>query len=318
MSENSGVDAYTHTLGIPDVTESAILPLYDDALLNAAVIDLRQRLAADAHTDLTNPFIENFRRYHGHWFQRIDFPAHGLASTSDHSLAYIDEGGLNTLNQRLTSEEASILRPWPKWTYIEPILPDMTGKTVLELGSSNGFFSFRFAERGAQAVTGVEILKEQCDAAKWAADVLDYNNVTFLNADLLLDLTIQKHDIVFLSEVHNHFLVPFFGLLRILNLARELVIFDASGIIPSDEQGLQLYTGTSQSSGNLIYTHVNMTDRLMLDFLGAMGIERGRITRYRAPNGAYHTLFVINTRGRNIERHPEYLKRFMNLAFHHA
>ena len=95
------------------------------------------------------------------------------------------------------------------------------------------------------------------------------------------------------------------------------MILDASGIIPSDEQGLQLFTGTLKKTGSLVYTHVTMTDRLMLDFLGVMGIEHGRVTRYRAPNKATHTLFVIDTRGRIIERQPEYLRRLLHLDFRH-
>jgi protein-L-isoaspartate O-methyltransferase len=318
MTEDADAEIFAHVLGTPDSTESVILPLCDAAQLDAAVIDLRRRLAADAHADLTNPLLEDIRRYRRHWFQRIDFPAHGLASTSDHSLAHIDQGGLNTLGGRLTMREASILRPWPKWAYIEPILCDMTGKTVLEIGSSNGFFSFRFAERGARAVTGVEILQQQCDAAKWAAGILGHDNVTFVNDDALLDLTIEAHDIVFMSEVFNHFPLPFFGLLRVVNLARELVILDASDILPSDEQSLHFYTGTLKKTGSLVYTHVAMTDRLLLDVISAMGIERRRVTRYRAPDGAAHALFLIDTRDRNIERQPAYLRRLMRLDFRHA
>lgn len=318
MADSARFETYTHKLGTPDATDSPIRPLYAEEELDAAVVGLRQRLAADAEADLSSPFAQELHRFKGQWFQRIDYPVLQLTSTSDHRLAYIDEGGLNTLGQRLTSEEASILRPWPKWAYIEPIMPDVRGKTVLELGSSNGFFSFRFAGLGARAVTGVEILKGQCDAAIWSAGVLGHNNVRFLNTDALLDLTIPQHDIVFLSEVHNHFLVPFFGLLRIVNLAREMVIFDSSSIIPCNEHGMRLYTGTWNETGQLIYTHVEITDGLMLDFLGVIGIERRRVARYRAPGGAHHTLYVIDTRDRTTDRYPEYLKDFMNLAFRHT
>lgn len=50
--------------------------------------------------------IESFK---GHWFQRIDYPEHWITLTSNREWAYIDEGGLNTLGNRLTGVE--IIRP---------------------------------------------------------------------------------------------------------------------------------------------------------------------------------------------------------------
>src|SRR5262249_556246 len=131
---------------------SPVRPLYRADKLAAAVLKLKQAFKADDSPQLrvalqteAAPAIDRFR---GHWFQRIPYPAHHLTSTSDHSMAWIDEGGLNTLGNRLSSAEASVLRPWPKWSYIEPLLPDLRGKSVLELGSSNGFFCFQFAAKG--------------------------------------------------------------------------------------------------------------------------------------------------------------------------
>src|ERR1019366_6282182 len=96
-----------------------------------------------------------------------------------HANAHMDEGGLNTLHGRLDSRQACILRPYPKWVYIKQRVGDLHGKTVLDVGSSNGFFSFRFAEMGASKVTGIEINAKQCKTATWARRVLGHNQVRF-------------------------------------------------------------------------------------------------------------------------------------------
>jgi 2-polyprenyl-3-methyl-5-hydroxy-6-metoxy-1,4-benzoquinol methylase len=314
--------SYVHDLGMQDTTKSRVLPLYSDEQIEAAVAQLKSMLEADAQPEtqaaLKSRIAQKIRDFAGHWFQRIDYPEHRLTSTSDHSLAYVDEGGINTLGKRLASEEASILRPWPKWFYIKPLVPDVTGKSVLEPGSSNGFFSFRFAELGARKVTGVEINRSQFESAVWSTSMLGHKNVAFINTDVLLDLTIPQHDIVFLSEVLNHFPVPFFGLIRTVNLAREMVILD-TGAIDSDEHGIKLYSGFDKKTGRLIYSSFLLTDQLILDFLSLIGVEPSRVTRYKAPYDEYHILYKIDTRGlratRASQRYPEYLEKFWNLNF---
>jgi SAM-dependent methyltransferase len=259
--------------------------------------------------------IEAFR---GSWFQRIDYPGHSLTSTSDHRWAYLDEGGLNTLGGSLTGDEASILRPWPKWTYLRRILPDLQGKSVLEMGSSNGFFCFRFAERGARAVTGVEAIRRQYESAVWSAEMRRSENVHFVHGDALLDLTLPCHDVVFLSEVWNHFLSPAFGLLRALSLARETVVLD-TGIQDLPGHYIQLSTGWQKEPRMLIYHSYVMNEQLLLDMLGLMGVEPGRIRRYKAPPSHYHAVYVIDTLDLEESRrrldYPEYLRAALELRF---
>src|SRR4051794_5697272 len=95
--------------------------------------------------------------------------------------------------------------------------------------------------------------------------VLGHSSVEFLNTDFLLDANIPAHDVVFLSEVHNHFLFPFYGLLRVVNLAREAVIWDGGvehqrrrrkpwgrKIATEGQHGITLNTGWNEKGG-LIY-----------------------------------------------------------------
>jgi 2-polyprenyl-3-methyl-5-hydroxy-6-metoxy-1,4-benzoquinol methylase len=233
------------------------------------------------------------KAFAGHWFQRIDFPSLAFSSTSDHATAFIDEGGINTLGRRLTSKQASILRPYPKWIYLKPRMPDVRGKSVLEVGSSNGFFSFRFAEMGAARVTGMEIVRPQHEAACWSRDVLGYTNVEFLHSDFLADTSIRKHDVVFCSEVVNHFPFPFYGIARLIALANEMFIFD-TGAVDTSDQFLRLDTGWMRSEA-LLYHSFLYSDGLLLDFFNLIGVGPHRVRRYKAPRGQYHILYMVDT-----------------------
>ena len=319
---------YTHRLGSVNgvgndenpLHESSIFPLFTERGLEDAIRELREMLDEDKSNQtqeaLKGAIAQQIGAFAGDWFQRIDYPKHHITSTSNHDWAWIDEGGLNTLGKRLTSEEASILRPWPKWFYIRNVLPDLSNKAVLEIGSSNGFFCFRFSELGAAQVTGIEIVRRQYESALWSASVLERDNVSFLNTDALLDMTIPEYDIVFLSEVHNHFLFPFYGLVRMINLARETVIFD-TGAIDSADHRLALYSGWDKQSKRLIYHSFMLSDGLIMDFLALIGVPMARVQRYKALADHHHILYVIDTK--NLDRHriefgyPEYLKEVIDL-----
>jgi SAM-dependent methyltransferase len=300
---------------------SPVRELYTEKSVAAMVQQCHAALARDQSPEtlaaLETELARGIESFWGYWFQRIDFPAHHISSTSNHKWACYDEGGLNTLGGRLTSDEASILRPYPKWLYIEPILPDLKGKTVLEIGSCNGYFSFRFAEAGAAWVTGVEVVERTYASAVWAAGVRGFKNVEFLNTDFLLDLNVTARDVVFLSEVHNHFLLPIYGLCRLVNLAKETLIFDTAAM-DTPVHNLELTSGWERNPARLLFHSFCFSDGLLLDFLNLIGIPPERVTRYRAPEGG-HTLYIIDTRYVKERRreldYPEYLRRVIELDF---
>jgi len=300
---------------------SPVRELYTAESAKAMVAQVRAALARDSSPEtlaaLNSELARGIESFWGYWFQRIEFPAQHISSTSNHKWACFDEGGLNTLEGRLTSDEASIMRPFPKWLYIEPVLPDLRGKSVLELGTCNGFFSFRFAEAGAASVTGVEVVEQTYATAVWAAGVLGHKNVEFLNTDFLMDLTLQPRDVVFLSEVHNHFLMPFYGLCRLVHLANETLILD-TGVRDMPGHSLELTSGWERDPARLLFHSFNLSDGLLLDFLNLIGIAPERVTRYKAPGGG-HTLYYIDTRHvaerRRELNYPDYLRKVIELEF---
>ncbi len=299
--------------------QSPVRPLYTETQLAALVTELRARLAADASPEvklaLAGPFAAKLRTW-APWYQRIDFADQGLSSTSNPGAAYLDEGSFNRLHERLTSAEACLLRPWPKWLYLKPLLPDLRGKEVMEIGSSHGFFSFRFTELGARQVRGIEVLERACASARWSAEVLGFKNVIFECRDFLLDPSILPADIVFLSEVHNHFLFPFMGLSRLVALARELVILETTAMdIP--EHGITLSSGWTAPNGQLIYHSFHLSQKLVLDYLNLIGVPPARVVRYQAFDDPRHVVYFIDTREvqttRRQRNYPEYLWQALEL-----
>ncbi len=300
--------------------QSKELPLCSDEFADEAAGQLKEILKKDdspaVREALKSDFAKGLGAFNG-WFQRIDFPEHNITSTSDHSLINHPGDVINTLGGRLSLDESAIIRPIAKWLYLEPLLPDIKGKTVLEVGSNNGFFSFRFAEMGAESVTGVEVVKRYFDPAVWARDILGTGNVEFLNSDIMLDLTIPRHDIVFMSAVHIHFVTFFYGLLRSINLSKELVIIDSGGA-HSDPYGLRFHIGRDKKTQKIQYHAWHASRQLMEDFLGFIGVEPSRITYYTAPWGN-HGVYFIDTS--NVDKHrkemgyPVYIESFLDLNF---
>lgn len=203
-----------------------------------------------------------------------------------------DPGFLNTLGNILTTEEGFILRPLSKWFYLKPILPSLLGKSVLEIGCNNGFFCFEFEKLGAAFVTEVEVFDHFSDPALWMAKSYQ-SKVNILKTDALLDLTLPAHDVIFMSEVYGHFVDPFFGLLRAVNLAKETLILD-NAISPSLDYQIDLGADIDPTSGNLIYHAWLLSDGLILSYLFLCGIPPERVKRYVAP-WDNHLVYVIDT-----------------------
>jgi SAM-dependent methyltransferase len=82
---------------------------------------------------------------------------------------------------------------------------DFTGKRVLDLGCSGGFFTFSIAQKAA-SVTGVDANPHLIDQNRHAAKRFDYPNTEFLCEPITTDLVsgLPHYDVVlFLSVLHH-------------------------------------------------------------------------------------------------------------------
>ncbi len=157
------------------------------------------------------------------WYQRIEFPKFGITTTDDVNNILADNAWDNKIGN-LTIAEATRLRPIPKWDAIKIFLPDFKEKSVLEIGSNCGFFSFKFSDLGAKQVLGIDIATHWLSNANWCKEVLNKQNVSFLNVDFMafngstfgnkagllrdeidqISIPNNRFDIVFMSTVLDH------------------------------------------------------------------------------------------------------------------
>jgi len=86
-----------------------------------------------------------------------------------------------------------------------PFIPlnKVKDKKVLDLGSNQGFFSFQAALHGAAEVTGVEITKQDLEAAEDIKGILGYDNITFLDTDAVkfVETTDDKYELIVAASV---------------------------------------------------------------------------------------------------------------------
>lgn len=194
------------------------------------------------------------------WYQRITFPAYGVTTTDNLDDAFIDEAPDNRLDG-LSAQEASRMRPIPKWKYIQQYLPDVRGLDVLEIGCNNGFFSFKFAELGAKSVVGLDVNNIWLEKAKWCNNILGHKQVSFhfhdfmifndintspngflSNRDTSIPIPHDSFDMIFSSTVINHMFFPFFAIYKMLAMSRKWVVIDFPVLkeCPEDQSYLKM------------------------------------------------------------------------------
>tara|TARA_Y100001935_G_scaffold11390_1_gene8894 strand:- start:8630 stop:9454 length:825 start_codon:yes stop_codon:yes gene_type:complete len=90
-------------------------------------------------------------------------------------------GEIETAPGKQTSHGKNLV----KWGRIEPILNliSLKGKTALDLGCNEGFFSIKLAEKGAK-VLGADIDHLRIKKAKWIQSILKFENPTFKVIDI--------------------------------------------------------------------------------------------------------------------------------------
>ena len=83
-----------------------------------------------------------------------------------------------------------------KWERLRPILDkiNLSGKKVLDVGSSDGFYAIKCALLGAD-VLGIEIDELRVDRANFMQKVLDVSNVSFISKSLY-DFEGEKFDVI--------------------------------------------------------------------------------------------------------------------------
>src|SRR6059058_927348 len=75
----------------------------------------------------------------------------------------IDVHGVPTKTEPAWGDDLD--HPRALWEQVSPLLPDLNGKRVLDVGCNDGFFLFACRRLGAQEVVGIEVQQHYYDHA---------------------------------------------------------------------------------------------------------------------------------------------------------
>lgn len=123
-----------------------------------------------------------------------------------------------------------------KWQAIEPLLPrNMEGWSVLDAGCNAGFYSIKFAQRGAR-VLAFDHNPHYLAQARWALNQFNLSRYVDLRQMQVYDLARMRDqfDLVCFMGVFYHLRYPFLGLDIVSRKAGQLMIFQ-SLMMPGEE-----------------------------------------------------------------------------------
>lgn len=118
---------------------------------------------------------------------------------------------------------------WQSW---KPYLPSLKGKTVLDIGAWDGFYSFKAEKEGAKVLSTDYFMwggpgwgtKEGFDFAKLAFNS-NVDELIIDVPDICVD-TVGKHDVVFFLNVLYHLESPYTTFEKIASVANEWMIIE--------------------------------------------------------------------------------------------
>ena len=120
------------------------------------------------------------------------------------------------------------------------IFPDnLTGKSVLDLGCSEGYLCFEAARRGASRVVGFDVEPDTIRKNKLMADCLGLD-VEFGTVDLEQDPLPEKFDYVLCLNVLHHLNNPLSVLNKLIESANERLVLEMASLGAHDSRRLGL------------------------------------------------------------------------------
>ena len=116
--------------------------------------------------------------------------------------------------------------PDSRWRLIEPLLPDLPGKSVLDIGCSSGFFSLKLKELGASYVLGVDAGEQPkaIEQARFAAETLGLDVEFRILSVYDLRQIDRQFDLVLFMGVLYHLRHPLLALEALRPLCRDTLI----------------------------------------------------------------------------------------------
>ncbi len=114
----------------------------------------------------------------------------------------------------------------------------LSGKSVLDVGSSLGFFCFEAEKRGAAEVQGVDVDPESVRKAKILADILE-SRVNFAALDLD-NMPLGRFDYVLCLNVLHHVHDPLAVLNKLIDATKETLVLEVATFGSHDKKKVRL------------------------------------------------------------------------------
>jgi tRNA (mo5U34)-methyltransferase len=118
--------------------------------------------------------------------------------------------------------------PANKFARFGHLIPDLRGKSVLDIGCNAGFYSFEMARRGAARIVGIDAEAHYLAQARFAADVLGFADRVEFRQLSVYDVGAlgERFDLVLFLGVLYHLRHPLLALDLIReHVAREWLVF---------------------------------------------------------------------------------------------
>ena len=117
--------------------------------------------------------------------------------------------------------------PRAKFARFEAVLPDLSGKTVLDIGCNAGFYSIEMKRRGAKRVLGIDSDERYLAQARLASTALGEDGIEFRNLSIYdVGALGERFDLVIFMGVFYHLRHPLLALDLIReHVAGELMLF---------------------------------------------------------------------------------------------
>jgi tRNA (mo5U34)-methyltransferase len=142
-------------------------------------------------------------------------------------------GGLKTKTASVMGEP--IEHPEPTWQIIRQCLPDLSGKSVLDVGCNAGFYSVEAKRLGAKRVLGVDAQRKHIRQALFVRKALgldiEYRRMDVYELD---PLVIGEFDVTLALGLVYHLKHLVLGLEKLYGITRELLIIETA-IIPLEQ-----------------------------------------------------------------------------------
>ena len=141
--------------------------------------------------------------------------------------------GTTTAGETGDSERDKIvMMEWPD---------DLSGKSLLDIGCSEGFYSYEFEARGATKILAVDKHPDACRKFRLIHELKE-SKVEFLESDFYdLDRTvIGRHDYVLFLAVFHHVRHPLLAIDRLYDLTKEITFIEYVEALPESGEDLSL------------------------------------------------------------------------------